>query len=199
MSRGTRHDHQGGTEYDYYDPPKLDHYVPRLMISGTEIASYGTNPTKDGDYEFDGCKCSVDIMIRLGAGASFGGLTGNWSVSLPMPMNLNLGNKLARISGHGTIGIAPAWPASHENTGKTAHFPVRLHGGRYEDLTDVNAAYLIGTEPQAFGAGLQHNSPNPFLIQASAAAGYYVCKTPIAEAEWKDFHLHIDYPVLGTY
>lgn len=200
MTRGTVHERQGNTEFDHSSPAVLDHYQPRLFIGGTELASYGANPTRDGDYTFDGTRCKGTTMIRLGAGASFGGATGTWSVSVPMPINLQLGNNLARRVGEGTIGITPTWPVGHEyGAFHTAHFGVKCHAGRYENLADPNAMYLIGREAQPLGAGLQHNSPNPFLITASTAAGYYIAKTPIAESEWKDFHLEFDYPVLGTH
>lgn len=197
-ARGTKTERQGSSPYNWSDPPELQHYTPRLMVSGTEV-SYGASPTKDGRYTFDGTRCKGEVMIRLGAGAGFNGATGNWSVSVPMPINLTLGNNLAAFSGHGTIGIAPTWPQAEYNAFYTAHFGVRLHGGRYEDLTDVNAAYLIANEPQALGAGLQHNSPNPFILTPSTTPGYYVAKTPLAVAEWKDFHLCFDYPVQGTH
>lgn len=167
------------TTPEYEFPVKRKPFLPKLYTNGTEIG-YGTGAVRGGDYTFDGVWCKGRIKIRLGTSGTRTIANGGWGVSMPMPIDLSLGDTLATRIGGGTLAIYVA----AQNPG---HFQVGLHAGRFEDLTDKNAAYFLNQAQTGFGQGMAAGSSvSPFAPGAT-----------IGVNEWQDFHFDFEYVVDG--
>lgn len=118
--------------------------VPRLFVSdaGTGLlteVTYGTAPAARGcKYRAGTDWCRARYMIRMdtGGGASMGTSGRYFALELPVPAELTLGNGIAEIVGHGTLGL----------TVSPVHKPIEVHTGVVGDLTNPNYCYFVADD-----------------------------------------------------
>ncbi len=151
---------------------RLD-FVPELYADEVEVASYGTTNYREGWYQDDGVWVRGVGQIRVGTNADVGADGAVFSVSLPVPADVNLGNNAAVLVGSVTLGIK-VFTHKHAN----------LHT---QDAGGLRAYFVpSGEEDQG--------TPDPvgsLLVTNTLYAG--MTSDGNATTGWHDFHYRFGY------